>query len=245
MIRFRKISRKLCLSILLLSGIAVSEASAQMSQPFVINAGVGGNNTKDLLARTSKSCLSHNPDLTVLMIGTNDMNSMKYIPLEQYKNNLRRIIDLLLAAHSKVLLMNILPAYEPYLLTRHPKAFYGEEGPSGRMAEVNKAIKEIAAEKQVCFLDIHHIFDKIGNIGPDTSSYIRNEVNSHMTDGVHPTPDGYRAIGIAVYETIINNHLPHNRVVCFGDSITKGDGSIEHKSYPAYLKKLLAGDDGQ
>ena len=52
--------------------------------------------------------------------------------------------------------------------------------------------------------------------------------------------DGYRAIGIAVYERIIDNKLPHERVVCFGDSITKGDGSIDNKSYPAYLKKLLA-----
>ena len=136
--------------------------------------------------------------------------------------------------------MNILPLYEPYLLTRHPKAFYGKEGPAGRLMAVNSAIKQIAIEKKVSFLDVHHIFDAIGNIGEDQSSYIRNRVNSNMTDGIHPTPDGYRAIAIAVYESIIDNKLPHESVVCFGDSITKGDGSIDDKSYPAYLKKLLA-----
>ena len=214
-------------------------AKAQSVAPVVFNAGVGGNNTVDLLRRIDKDCLGKNPDLTVLMIGTNDMNSVKYIPLEQYKRNLSKIIDSILHAHSKVLLMNVLPMYPPYLFTRHPKAFYGEEGPEGRLAEMNAAIWKIAQEKAVTFLDIHHVFEKIGDVGLDRSSYIRNEVNSHMTDGIHPTPDGYRAIAIAVYECIKSNRLPHERVVCFGDSITKGDGTIDRNSYPAYLKRLL------
>ncbi len=46
-------------------------------------------------------------------------------------------------------------------------------------------------------------------------------------------------MGIVVYEYIMNKNLPHKRIVCFGDSITHGDGSIDKESYPAYLKKLL------
>lgn len=233
--------RVFCIGVIfLLSASSQIKGFAQAQQPFVINAGIGGNNTRDLLARINKDCLSFHPDLTILMIGTNDMNSVKYVPLKEYKKNLQKIIDILLASHSKVLVMNILPLYEPYLLTRHPKAFYEPEGPSGRLAAVNKAIKKIANQKGVSFLDIHHIFEKIGNIGLDKSSYIRNKKNSNRTDGIHPTPDGYRAIAIAIYEHIINVHLPHERVVCFGDSITKGDGSIDHNSYPAFLKKLLS-----
>jgi lysophospholipase L1-like esterase len=209
-------------------------------EPFVINAGIGGNNTKDLLARIDKDCLAYHPDLTILMVGTNDMNSMKYIPIDQYEKNLRKIIDLILKSKSQVLLMNILPNYEPYLLTRHPRNFYGEEGPSGRMAEVNKVIKKVAIKKNVSFLDMHHIFNKVGNIGLDKSSLIQNEANSNNTDGLHPTPEGYRVMGIVVYEYIMNKNLPHKRIVCFGDSITHGDGSIDKESYPAYLKKLLS-----
>jgi len=212
---------------------------SQSVAPVVFNAGIGGNNTVDLLKRIDKACLEKKPDLTIVMIGTNDMNSNKYIPLEQYKHNLSKIIDSILHAHSKVLLMNVLPMYAPYLFTRHPKAFYGEEGPEGRLAEMNAAILKIAQTKAVTFLDIHHFFEKVGDVGLDKSSFIRNELNSHMTDGIHPTPDGYRAIAIAVYECIKCNHLPHERVVCFGDSITKGDGTIDGKSYPAYLKRLL------
>src|SRR5882757_8309127 len=44
----------------------------------VFNAGVSGNNTNNLLARLQTDCLSHNPTLTILMAGTNDMNNGKY-----------------------------------------------------------------------------------------------------------------------------------------------------------------------
>ena len=232
--------KKLFIGVAVLTIAGYQKTIAQEpTEPFVINAGIGGNNTKDLLERIDKDCLAYHPDLTVLMIGTNDMNSMKYIPIDQYEKNLRKIIDLIMKSKSQVLLMNILPNYEPYLLTRHPRKFYGEEGPSGRMAEVNKVIKKVALEKKVYFLNMHHIFNKVGNIGLDKRSLIQNQANSNNTDGLHPTPDGYRLMGIVVYEYIMNKNLPHKRIVCFGDSITNGDGSIDKESYPAYLKKLL------
>ncbi|WP_225974320.1 SGNH/GDSL hydrolase family protein [Arachidicoccus ginsenosidivorans] len=208
---------------------------------FVKNAGIGGNNTIDLLKRVQRDCIDYKPDLTILMIGTNDMNSVKYVPLEKYKQNLIRLLDTIKASGSKVLLMNILPFYTPYLLTRHPKAFYGEAGPEGRQEAVNKAISQIAKQEKVPLLDMHHYFASVGKIGLDKYSLISNEKNTGKTDGIHPTVDGYRLMAALVYQRIIMANLPHKRVVCFGDSITKGDGSITRNSYPAFLKKLLAG----
>ena len=206
---------------------------------FVRNAGIGGNNTIDLIKRVGKDCLNFNPDLTILMIGTNDMNSVKYVPLEKYKQNLELLLDTIKSSGSKVLIMNILPFFEPYLLTRHPKTFYGTEGPSGRQAAVNKAIAAIAKQKGVPLLDIHHYFAAVGRIGLDKNSLIRNEVNSGITDGIHPTVDGYRLMAALVYQRILLEGLPHQRIVCFGDSITKGDGTIDHDSYPAFLRRLF------
>lgn len=238
---FNEYKKKYSLLYLFLAVIACPGATAQgSSQLQVINSGIGGNNTKDLLDRIDKDCLAYKPDLTVLMIGTNDMNSKKYVPIEQFEKNLQTIIDIILKSQSQVLLMNILPNYEPYLLTRHPEKFYGELGPSGRLAQVNAVIKKVALEKKVYFLDIHHIFNKAGNIGLDSSSLIQNEANSNKTDGLHPTPEGYRIIGIAVYDFILNKKLPHNKIVSFGDSITLGGGKINNESYPAYLTKLLS-----
>jgi lysophospholipase L1-like esterase len=234
----REIIKMVCL----LFGVTIAlpkKSEAQSVSSIVINAGVGGNNTIDLLNRIDKDCLSHHPDLTILMIGTNDMNSMKHVPLAQYKINLEKIIDLIKKSKSKVLVINILPTYEPYLFTRHPASFYEPEGPSGRRKMVNQVVQQVAKDKKVEFLDINHVFERIGNIGLDETSYISNMANSKSTDGVHPTAYGYRSIALAVYETIINRKLPHTKVVCFGDSITAGDGGTEKKSYPAGLKKLL------
>ncbi|WP_247236573.1 SGNH/GDSL hydrolase family protein [Telluribacter sp. SYSU D00476] len=208
-------------------------------KPSIINAGVGGNNTADLLARIEKDCLAHKPNLVILKAGTNDMNSQKHIPLPQYEKNLREIITRIKGINSNILLMTILPAHEPYLMTRHPRTFYEPEGHRVRKEQVNEVIKRLAAEYQLSLLDMHHVFETVGNVGEDADSLIQNEANSKKTDGIHPTPEGYRTMAVAIHQHLINNRIPHDRLVCFGDSITKGDGSLDGKSYPAYLKKLL------
>ncbi|MEA4918660.1 SGNH/GDSL hydrolase family protein [Proteiniphilum sp.] len=215
------------------SGLNLSALEVVNKEPRVINAGVGGNTTADMLARIDKNCLAHRPDLTVFMAGTNDMNSKKYIPLPQYEKNMRSIIGKILDVGSHIILMPILPAYEPYLYTRHDKSFYEPEGYVGRKNEMNKLIRNLASEYQLTFLDMHHIFEMIGNIGEEENSLIQNEANSGKTDGLHPTNNGYRLMAVAIYECIIQNNLPHERVVCFGDSITVG-------AYPGYLRKLLS-----
>jgi len=206
----------------------------------ILNAGVGGNNTVDLLARIDKDCLAYRPKLTILMAGTNDMNSVKHVPLETYRQNLALMVGKIKKTGSKLLIMSILPAYEPYLLTRHPAAFYQPEGVQERRRQVNEVIASVAAKAKIHFLDLGHRFEAIGKIGLDRESLIQNEKNTGKTDGIHPTANGYRFIALTVYDYIIDHKLPQSGIVCFGDSITKGDGSIDRDSYPGYLKKLLS-----
>lgn len=211
----------------------------ETNDPVVINSGIGGNNTVDLLSRIEKDCYAHKPKLTVLMIGTNDMNSRKHVPLEQYEKNLSQIISGIKGTGSKILLMTILPFYEPYLVTRHPADFYQPEGPVKRRMQVNEVIKNAAKKHKTHLLDLGMRFEAIGKVGTDKDSLIKNEVNSGSTDGIHPTSNGYRFIGLTVYDYIVYNNLPKTGIVCFGDSITHGNGPTD--SYPGYLKKLLIG----
>lgn len=206
----------------------------------LINAGIAGNTTKNLLQRIGPDCLQHKPDLVIMMVGTNDMNHGKYVPLPRYKKNLELLTEKILGSGSRLLLMTILPFYEPYLLTRHPASFFEPEGAAARRKAVNDAIREVALKKRTAFFDIGDLFEKVGKIGLGADSLLRNEANVGKTDGVHPTRDGYRLMGVAVAQYILYNHLPAQRIVCFGDSITKGDGSIDKESYPAYLNKVLS-----
>lgn len=132
-------------------GLHLFAQKRESKESVVTNSGVGGNTTADMLARINRDCLVHQPDLTVFMAGTNDMNSKKYIPLPQYEKNMRSIIGKILDADSHIILMPILPAYEPYLYTRHDKSFYEPEGYVGRKNEVNKLIRNLASEYQLTF----------------------------------------------------------------------------------------------
>ncbi|MBS1567263.1 MAG: SGNH/GDSL hydrolase family protein [Bacteroidetes bacterium] len=205
----------------------------------VVNAGIGGNNTIDLLGRIEKDCLSHHPKLTILMAGTNDMNSQKYVPAAQYEKNLSDLAASITRSGSTLLLMTILPTYDPYLLSRHPATFYQPEGVTGRRRQVNGIIKRVAKTFNSPVLDMEQRFLAVGKIGEDMDSLIQNEINSHKKDGVHPTPNGYRFMALTVYDYITAHGLPIDGIVCFGDSITKGDGSTDGESYPGYLNKLL------
>lgn len=205
----------------------------------VVNAGIGGNNTVDLLNRIDKDCLAYHPKLTILMGGTNDMNSVKHVPLDQYRQNLIQLVTKIKESGSELLLMTILPTYEPYLLTRHPAAFYQPEGVTGRRKQVNDVIKEVAEKYKIHLLDIGQRFADIGKIGLDKESLIQNEANANKTDGTHPTPNGYRFMALSIFDYISDYKLPTEKIVCFGDSITHGDGSLDKESYPAYLLKLL------
>lgn len=206
----------------------------------LVNAGIAGNNTNNLLKRIYTDCLAHQPTLTILMIGTNDMNNGKHVPLEKFRNNLNMLSDRIINSGSQLMLMTILPFYEPYLLLRHPVAFFQPEGPEGRRKQVNEVIIKTAAERKAGLLDIGSIFEKVGKIGLEKDCLLRNKENSGKEDGVHPTREGYRFLALAVSQYIQYNHHDARRIVCFGDSITKGDGSVDKESYPAYLKKLLS-----
>lgn len=206
----------------------------------LINAGVNGNNTKNLLQRLDTDCLAHKPALTILMVGTNDMNNGKHVPLPQYKANLEKLAEKIQGAGSKLLMMTILPFYEPYLLSRHPAEFFQPEGPSGRRKAVNETIRSVAEARKAYFFDLGILFEKVGKIGTEEDSLLRNEANSGKTDGVHPTRNGYRFLALAVSQYLTCQNLASGKIVCLGDSITKGDGSTDKESYPAYLQKLLS-----
>lgn len=211
-------------------------------EPTIINAGIPGNNTQDLLDRLDKDCLAHNPELTILMAGTNDgLNHAKYIPAGMYKENMTQLVQRITGNGSRVLLMTLLPFYSPYVLTRHPAAFFATEGPDEKRGALNAIINEIAGAMQTSLLDLGGLFERIGDIGTDATCLLLNESNSRKKDGVHPTPDGYRVMALAIYDHIKFNNLPTGRIVCFGDSITWGDGSLDRASYPAYLKRLIQG----
>ncbi|MCM4156959.1 GDSL-type esterase/lipase family protein [Gramella sp. AN32] len=205
----------------------------------VINAGIGGNTTQDLLKRIDKDVLAKSPDLVILMVGTNDMlNSKKMIDYPTYTSNLKSLINKIKDSGSELLLMNPIPADSAYLFLRHDKSLFPET-PNQKIDKAGKIVKELARQNKLYFYDLNAEFKALHIPQHNQDLLIQNEKNSRKKDGVHPTALGYRFIAQHVYQFLVENNLlkKDQKIICFGDSITKG--STKAANYPAYLNELI------
>lgn len=211
----------------------------------VIKAGFGGHNVKALAQHLDVAVLAKSPTLVVLLVGTNDgINSGALTPPDEFRRAFAALCDRILATHCTLLAMTPPPFHEPDLMTRHKREAYGELPPARRLEAIRTAIREVAAERKVPVVDLEKAFAVAGGVGEAAASPLRNQANSGVRDGVHPTPAGYRIIADGVAAAIRANRLPILRIVCFGDSITLGAGAKDpgdgsDASYPAQLQRLL------
>ncbi|QDU50632.1 SGNH/GDSL hydrolase family protein [Gimesia panareensis] len=203
----------------------------------VINAGVGGHRSSQLLKRVDRDVLSKQPTVVVLMVGTNDrLNSGGFIDIKTYRRNVETLVDKIQAGGAKVVLMTPPTCIPELLFTRHDAKKYTDQSPVERMKEVRQVLLEIARAKQIPVIDFHdYLIDH--KIADDSkTSVIRNPANSGIKDGVHLTPAGYQLLAKLVAEKLKAEQLDVTKVICFGDSLTKGS---KNANYPAYLEELL------
>lgn len=222
----------------------LSTAEGFSDKVIITNAGVNGNNTADLLLRLEKDVLSRKPQLVVLMIGTNDMlNLRNKISIKLYEENYQKLINEI-KRHAVLILMTIPPVNSEYILLRQDAKIYGKSGPQARVDSANLVIRKLAIKNKCHLIDLYRILQSCGGSGIDKESLFQNEANSGITDGVHPTANGYRVIGTAVFQAISILEPKTMNIVCFGDSITfgykmQGQGTTQGQSYPAVLNTLL------
>lgn len=213
----------------------------------VINAGVGGNSTRNLLKRVERDVLTKKPSVVVMMVGTNDaLNSGNSVPIKEYEENLKKLMKQFSEVGSKVVLMTIPPCIDELLFSRHKAEFFAKRSPVDRIADVNAVVKKMGKSDSIQIVDVHALLEK-GGAGSEESSLLRNVANSRSKDGVHPTSEGYDVIAQGVYEALkAAKWHDVGTIVCFGDSITygasmKGAGTADEdaQTYPAKLARLL------
>lgn len=221
----------------LLTHFFVFKTNAQL-----INAGKGGNNTLDLLARVDKDVLIHQPELVILMVGTNDfLNSKKMIDYSAYKSNLTEIVKKLKSEGMTLLIMSPPPVDSAYLFKRHDKNLY-VAAPNQILDSASQILQKIAFENDALFLNLFEKFSALDLPKHNEDLFFRNQMNSGVKDGVHPTALGYHFIAEQVFQFLKRQKLIQKnlKIICFGDSITYGGGVDKPDNYPAYLTQLLA-----
>ncbi len=147
----------------------------------VINRGISGNRTWDLLERWDKDCVDIKPDYFSLLIGVNDTwrryDSGMVTTAEEYENNMRTLLDRVVKeTNAKIILLNI------FLLDVTPDKAQMRPDLVEKQEVINKLIKDY----DVTYIDIQKKFDEmIANGTPMTDL---------SADGVHPTDFGHKVI---------------------------------------------------
>ena len=207
----------------------------------VLNKGVSGNNTMQLLQRIDTDVIHENPDLVIIMAGTNDLlNSKKMISYGDYAQNLKLIVTKIKEGGSQVMIMSPPSVDSVYLFMRHDRSLY-QKAPNKIMDSVRHIVQTVAAENDALFLDLFEKFTALGIPKHNEDLFLRNQMNSGVSDGVHPTALGYHFIAEHVFQFLSKNRLINKdlKIICFGDSITKGAGVDKQKGYPAILAQLI------
>lgn len=158
---------------------------AQMPNATIVNAGVGGNTTGAGLKRMEADVLATEPDIVLIMFGTNDSvltaPGTYRTPLEDFAGNLTRMVTRCREAGAIPVLATLLPIIEAPYYTRHPKAYYEPEG----------GLSAIVARYRGATLAVA---EKLGVPLVDMNTRIAGNETHLKPDGVHPNPEGEAAI---------------------------------------------------
>lgn len=155
----------------------------------VVNAGIGGNNTDQMLARLNSDVLSHQPDTVIIMAGLNDAayidpgpvaRTWPRVSAEKFEGNLTAMVRAIKAAGARVILMTPNP-----MTARYPYSnlgFYRGNDINHGLRLYHVATIEVGRKESACVVDV---FDAIMK---------ESQWESMLPDGIHPNPEGHRLI---------------------------------------------------
>lgn len=169
-------------------------------QSWVVNAGLGGENTRQALQRFSRVFGAlHRVDAVAIMYGLNDASlidpgpterSEPRIPLAEYRENLRALVRETRRQGARVVLCTPNPMTPAY-----PHARRGRYATAPEINFVLKdyaaAVREVAREERVDLVDVYELFRS-------TPAW-----EALLPDGIHPNATGLDMIARAVRRALI------------------------------------------
>lgn len=164
----------------------VSHMTEKLDFP-VINEGVPGNRTSEMLARFDDSVLRHHPTHMLIMGGTNDV--MMSTPTQETCECLRRV--LLMAKENRVIPILMLPIPVNTLLvekTWFVDRDYGEANKD--LEEICQQMKVYCQDQSIQIVDLFHL------------QTVEAWQSTYIADGIHINEAGHLRIFETIYENI-------------------------------------------
>jgi lysophospholipase L1-like esterase len=179
-ISFILIGKNLTPNKIVLMGDSITESWSNYSPEFfsehrfLINKGISGETTPQMLDRFEADVLSLKPEGVIILAGINDIaQNTGYISVSEIFDNIVFMANLAKKNSIRPVLCSVLPVNE---LIWRP-----EIKPAGLVIELNQKIKNYCKESNIVYLD--YFFSMVGE---------KKELRSELTyDGVHPNKEGY------------------------------------------------------
>jgi lysophospholipase L1-like esterase len=156
----------------------------------VINKGIGGNRTGDLLDRVRKDVYEHNPSKVFLLIGINDLCGE--LDQEDIVFNIQSLINEIKQNRSKteIYVESVYPVNPKIIKDKDVK--FALPLNNKKVMNLNKAIKEVCEEEKVTYIDLYDkLLDKEGNLK-----------NLYTNDGLHLNNLGYLKVTSVLKEYV-------------------------------------------
>lgn len=149
---------------------------------FVVNSGIDGNTTKDILSDMGNRVYRYNPSKVFLLIGTNDINNG--ISSEDIVSNIEEIIDGIKEnrPYCEIYLESIYPVRDSSC--EDDKCENVDNRSNSVISNINKELEILAEEKDITYIDIYSLLE-------DEDGYLKSE---YTEDGLHITSEGYKVI---------------------------------------------------
>ena len=143
----------------------------------VVNSGISGNVTNDILNNMKGRVYKYNPSKVFLLIGTNDLQKGK--DKEEIVNNIKEIIENIKEnrSYAEVYLESIYPVDEEGISSGKRK--------NKDIREINKELKEYCSDNNIKFIDMYKelVSDEEDNLNRD-----------YTEDGLHLNDAGYEIV---------------------------------------------------
>ncbi len=151
----------------------------------IVNSGISGYHTYDILDRMDSMVYRYNPTKIFLLIGTNDLE----LEEDQTEDTIKGIKEIIkeIRKNRKNATLYVQSIYPINRNLSSAGARYNEE-----IQDVNKEIEEYCKEKKVTYIDMYkELADEEGNFSED-----------YTKDGLHPNDLGYARISQVLIDYI-------------------------------------------
>ena len=153
-------------------------------KPYV-NRGISGQTTPQMLIRFRPDVIALNPDVVVILAGTNDIaGNTGPMTLQSIEDNLASIAELARAHRIRVVLSSLLPVSDYEKTADGQVRNQTTRRPPEQIKALNEWMKKYAADNKMTYLDYYSAM-------VDDKGFLKDELSN---DGLHPNAQGYQVM---------------------------------------------------